>query len=145
MLLALLAYNALWFWVHSINALVLAFQVNFVCLLVSVFLCMVRSPQVYFQLKVGDHISLLFLRLYIAATVSAFVFWLTDSHLCSALSTLPVNPQFHSWWHVCCAVSSHSSLMFEVLLKSRKLKRRLKVDGEFLLTLQEAGRQGNRQ
>ena len=43
MWVVLVVYNVLWFKVHSVNALVLAFQVNFVCLLVSVFLCMVQS------------------------------------------------------------------------------------------------------
>ena len=91
----------------------------------------------YFQHKLGDSVSLRFLKFYVIVTVSAFTVWLADSHFCGFLSGLPVNPQLHSWWHAFCSLSSHSSLMFEVLLKARGRKTGLKVKGSVLLTLEK--------
>jgi hypothetical protein len=126
----LLAYNVLWYFVHSANGLVIVFQINFIGLLVGLYGCML-----YFQARMGNSDSKLFLQRFQRAIFTAGGCWVVDSLLCRWVQVLPINPQLHAWWHGLCGLACHYSLMFELLLAANQHKADLQPTQGLVLTV----------
>ncbi|CAG9326960.1 unnamed protein product [Blepharisma stoltei] len=121
-------YNIVWYFVHSSNAFTVFFQANFFVLNTVMIVLMF-----YFHQKYKTKSSTMMISLYIFAILSAFSLWLVDKLMCEHVSQLPVNPQFHGWWHVLVASSAHYSLMFELVIRHTiQQNRMLEIAGGLL-------------
>jgi dihydroceramidase len=112
------------------GAFTIAFQVNFVVMTLAMVAYMVRYRQLYYQKLYGTKSTGFLLKVYIIGMSCAGLFWITDFALCSIMHGLPLNPQFHAWWHVLVGYSGHNSLMYEITMRlTYNYKKEIRVEG----------------
>ncbi len=61
------------------------------------------------------------IKLYVASWLCGTAAWLIDQHFCDTMHALPVNPQFHMFWHFAVGISSYVGPVSLTYLESRKL------------------------
>jgi len=81
----------------------------------------------YYQ-TCGDLKARKLLQAYIYSLIIAFICWQIDYHFCWFVSNkLPINPQFHNWWHNIMAIHSYYGANFLVFIRLSQLRRQPQV------------------
>eukprot|EP00747_Dinoflagellata_sp_TGD_P223069 gnl/TRDRNA2_/TRDRNA2_94706_c1_seq1.p1 gnl/TRDRNA2_/TRDRNA2_94706_c1~~gnl/TRDRNA2_/TRDRNA2_94706_c1_seq1.p1 ORF type:complete len:288 (+),score=42.64 gnl/TRDRNA2_/TRDRNA2_94706_c1_seq1:111-974(+) len=118
--ICLAVYAGVWTVLHSRGAFTTLFQVQYiltvvggVCLtnrflhihsgygLLSFIMASKGAP------SAGIKLLIRLAQVHIGVLILGAVCWVTDQVFCERLHALPINPQFHAWWHVLVALSVH--------------------------------------
>ena len=124
-------YNILLTFMHAVKGYTAFFQANFLVLTATLV-----ALKCYGQYRYGNEVSLAILKCYVVSSLTGFIGWLIDYHLCDLILQSPVNPHLHSWWHILMGVGAHYTYIFEIYLRRKLQKQENQLSNkDFLLPI----------
>jgi dihydroceramidase len=102
---------------HALFHFKLVYQLHFV------FLCLLCLPRMYkYYIYTKEVPARRLGRMYVISISLGGIFWLVDRNFCNRLSTLPVNPQGHAWWHIFMGFSAYFGNTFLQFCRAHQLE-----------------------
>ncbi|KAL2643556.1 hypothetical protein R1flu_011143 [Riccia fluitans] len=101
---------------HALFHFGLVYQLHFI------FLCLLCLPRMYkYYIYTTEVPARRLGHMYVISITSGGILWLVDRNLCSRISSLPLNPQGHAWWHVLLGFSTYFGNTFLQFCRAQQL------------------------